>query len=165
METPLFPGGPGSLASHGHLHGLPAPYLLAAAAAHHHSLNTSPPPPHLPPLPHPALGPAPHHFPPSYHHAASALTRLTSAEQISQSVSKSATVQTALAAASLASSNAKYSIASLTNKDDFRYHRGASGAGSQGQGGPQGHATSASAPSLAAVGKDANTVLDIEVRK
>ena len=130
METPLFPGG-ASVTSHGHLHGLPAPYLLAAAAAHHHSLNTSPPPPHLPPLPHPP----PHLFPPvSYHSAAAAsaaaLTRLTSNEHISQSVSKSPSVSAIAASLQAASqSNSKYSIASLTAttnvKDEFssRYHR------------------------------------------
>lgn len=117
METSLFPG---SMSSHGHLHGLPAPYLLAAAAAHH-QLNTSPPPPTPTSqfLPHPP--PVPPHFPP-YH----ALTRLTSTEDISQSVSKSASSVTAMAAslAAASTSNAKYSIASLTsNKDDFRYHR------------------------------------------
>lgn len=94
----MFPGASASMAaSHGHLHGLPAPYLLAAAAAHHHhSLNTSPPPPHLPHLPPP-------HFPPPFH-----LSRLGS--DISQSVAKSTSAAAALAAA-------KYSIASLTGKD------------------------------------------------
>ena len=53
METSLFPQ---ASMAHGHLHGLPAPYLLAAAAAqHHHSLNTSPPP--APPIPRPGLPP------------------------------------------------------------------------------------------------------------
>ena len=105
METSLFPQA--SMASHGHLHGLPAPYLLAAAAAQHHSLNTSPPPPHpsLPPLPPPF-------YPPTS-------SRLTSSEHMSQSVSKSSSVSAALAAASLAASNTKYSIASLTAKEDF----------------------------------------------
>jgi hypothetical protein len=95
METSLFPGG-ASVASHGHLHGLPAPYLLAAAAAHHHSLNTSPPPPHLPHLP--GAHPPPHLFPPvSYHSAAAAasaaalsrLTQQTNEHVMTQSVSKS----------------------------------------------------------------------------
>ena len=113
METSLFPHA--SLASHGHLHGLPTPYLLAAAAAQHHSLNTSPPP-HLPPLPTPPS----HHPPPPFSHysnAASALTRLTSSEHISQSVSKSASV-TAIAASLV--SNAKYSIASLTSNAQLK---------------------------------------------
>ena len=116
METPLFPGvSAASMATHGHLHGLPAPYLLAAAAAQHHSLNTSPPP-HLPPLPTPPS----HHPPPPFSHysnAASALTRLTSSEHISQSVSKSASV-TAIAASLV--SNAKYSIASLTSNAQLK---------------------------------------------
>ena len=95
METSLFPGG-ASVASHGHLHGLPAPYLLAAAAAHHHSLTTSPPPPHLPHLP--GAHPPPHLFPPvSYHSAAAAasaaalsrLTQQTNEQVMTQSVSKS----------------------------------------------------------------------------
>ena len=112
METPLFPGA-ASMASHGHLHGLPAPYLLAAAAAQHHSLNTSPPP-HLPPLPTPPT----HHPPPfSPYSNAAALTRLTSSEHISQSVSKSASV-TAIAASLV--SNAKYSIASLTSNAQLK---------------------------------------------
>ena len=110
METSLFPHA--SLASHGHLHGLPTPYLLAAAAAqHHHSLNTSPPPtvaPHHTPL-------APLTAPPFYPPASN---RLTSTEHMSQSVSKPSSVSAALAA-SLVASNAKYSIASLTAKEDY----------------------------------------------
>lgn len=133
METSLFPAVSASMASHGHLHGLPTPYLLAAAAAHHH-LNTSPPPaapPHhnlsAPPPPHLAAaaagGAQPHpHFNAAaspYHHAA-ALTRLTSPEHISQSVSKSASSVTAIAASLAASS--KYSIASLTaSSEDLKY--------------------------------------------
>ncbi len=131
METSLFPGA-ASMASHGHLHGLPAPYLLAAAAAHHqHALNTSPPPAtaHMaPPLGHPGASAHHHaHFPAtSYHHAAaSALTRLTSSENFSQSVSKSASHSVTALAASLAASqsqNAKYSIANLTAGTSSKNH-------------------------------------------